>query len=177
MIKKIVLGLVILLVAFVGFVLTRESQFNYERSEVIAAPAERIFPYISDLKMGEQWSPYEKMDPDMKKNFIGPDGQVGSVMEFEGNSDVGAGKLEILKLVPNEFVELKLTMTEPVHMENLIAYKLTPEQEGTRFSWSMYGDSGFFGKVMSVFVDCEKMVGEQFTAGIANLKAVVEAQQ
>lgn len=177
MILKIVAGVVAVLLIFLGYVATRNGQFRYERSGVIQAPAEKIFPYISDLKKGELWSPYEKVDPKMKKTFKGLDAQPGSIMEFEGNSDVGAGNLEILKIVPNDSVEIRLTMTKPFYGQNLIQYKLTPEGSGTRFSWTMSGDGGFMGKLMSVLIDCEKMIAGQFESGIANLKAVVESQK
>lgn len=177
MFGKLAVGILVLIIAFIGFVSTKESKFYYERSGIINAPASKIFPYISDFKRGAEWSPYEKMDLNMKKTFTGADAQVGSVMAFEGNKDVGSGKLEILKIVPNELVEIKLTMIKPFYGENIIQYKLSPEAGGTKFSWSMQGDGGFIGKLMSVFIDCEKMVAGQFSEGIANLKTVVEAQK
>lgn len=176
MLIKIGLGIVGVLAVFLGYVTTREGTFHYERSGVINAPAEKIFPYISQFKLGETWSPYEKVDPNMKKTFTGTDGQVGSVMEFKGNKDAGAGKLELVNLVPNQSVDIKLTMIEPIFAENLVQYKLTPEGDGTRFTWSMSGDGGFVGKLISVFMDCENMVEEQFSAGIVNLKNVIENQ-
>ena len=98
-------------------------------------------------------------------------------MEFEGNSDAGSGKLELLSLVPNQTVDIKLTMTKPFHAENLIQYSLTPEAQGTKFTWAMSGDGGFLGKLMTVVIDCEKMIGDQFNQGIANLKTVVESNK
>ncbi len=175
MVKKIGLSLLAVLILFLIYVSTRDGKFLYERSGVIEASAEKIFPYISNFKLGEQWSPYEKIDPNMKKTFKGPEGQVGSIMEFEGNKDAGSGQLEILNIVPNQLVEIRLTMTKPLYAQNLIQYKLTPENSGTRFSWSMSGDGGFMGKLISILIDCEKMVGDQFSAGIQNLKSVVEA--
>jgi uncharacterized protein YndB with AHSA1/START domain len=175
--KKIGLGLIAVIILFFGYVSTRSGKFNYERSGLINAPAEKIFPYISNLKMGELWSPYEKIDPTMKKTFTGEDGHVGSKMEFEGNSDAGSGNLEILGVVPNDSVEIKLIMTKPMHAENLIHYKLTPEGAGTRFTWAMEGDGGFMTKLMTLLIDCEKMIGGQFEQGINNLRQVVEAQK
>ncbi len=177
MAKKIALGILVIIIAFLGFVSTRESQFKYERSGLINAPAEKIFPYISNLKMGGMWSPYEKKDLNMRKTFTGPGDQVGSILEFEGNKEVGSGKLELLKVVPGQLVEMKLTMTKPFHAENIIQYQLSSENGGTRFSWSMSGNGGFMGKLISLFIDCEKMVAADFVQGIANLKSVVEAQK
>ena len=170
-------GISALLIVFFGYVATREGKFRYERSGVIDAPAEKIFPYISNFKLGGQWSPYEKKDPDMKRTFTGADGAVGSTMEFDGNKDVGSGRLEILKIVPNELVDIKLTMLKPFVGENFIEYKLTPEGSGTRFSWSMSGDGGYITKLMTLLIDCEKMIAGDFTVGIENLKTVVEGQK
>jgi hypothetical protein len=177
MLLKIGIGIVVLLAVFLGYVSSRDGKFHYERSGVIQAPKSKIYAYISHLKMGEQWSPYEKLDPNMKKTFVGQDGQVGSTMEFDGNKDVGAGMLEILQQTENEAVQLKLTMLKPFHGENIIDYKLTEEAGGTRFSWAMRGDGGFMGKLIGVLIDCEKMVGDQFSQGIQNLKTVVETQK
>lgn len=175
--KKILIGLVTIVVIFLGYVSTRPSHFRYERSGVIKASPEKIFPYLSQFKLGEKWSPYEKVDPNMKKTFSGVDGQVGSVMEFDGNAEAGSGKLEMLKIVPQSLVEIKLTMIKPFYGENLIEYSLIPESEGTRFTWTMSGDGGFMSKLISVFIDCEKMIGDQFMTGIQNLKTVVESEK
>ncbi len=177
MFKTIVLAVLFALLAFLGYVSTRESTFAFERSGVINAPAEKIFPYISSFQMCKMWNPYDNKDPNMKRNIMGTDGQVGSVMEFEGNTEAGSGKLEILKIVPNASVEIKLTMTKPIHANNIILYKLTPEGTGTRFTWAMSGDNGFMGKLISVFIDCEKMMAKDFDQGITQLKTIVETQK
>jgi carbon monoxide dehydrogenase subunit G len=174
---KIGLGILGVLIAFLGYVASRDGHFLYEKSGVINAPAEKIFPYLSNFRLGGQWSPYEKIDPNMKKTFSGQDGQVGSVMEFEGNSEAGSGKLELMEVKPNEMVQIKLTMTKPFYAENTIIYQLIPEGSGTRFSWSMSGDGGFLGKLIGVLIDCEKMVTDQFVTGINNLKTLIESQK
>jgi uncharacterized protein YndB with AHSA1/START domain len=176
MFLKILGGVVAVLVIFAIFVSTREGKFRYERSGVIAAPAEVIFPYISDFKKGQEWSPYYKMDPTMKVTYSGAESGEGSVMEFESEK-AGSGRLDMLKVVPNESVQIKLTMLKPFHAENLVEYKLTPEAGGTRFSWAMSGDGGFMGKLMGVFIDCEKMVTGEFSKGIENLKTLIENQK
>lgn len=174
MLLKVVIAVVAVLVLFLGYVSTREGKFRYEKSGLIAATPEKIFPYISQLKKGGEWSPFEKVDPNMKKTFTGEDGTAGAKLEFAGNSEAGSGVIELLKVVPNELVELNLTMTAPIKAENLIEYRLTPEGDKTRFSWTMSGDGGFFGKLINIFIDCEKMVTDQFVKGIENLKVVVE---
>ncbi|MFM6929731.1 MAG: SRPBCC family protein [Bdellovibrio sp.] len=170
----VVLGLII---AFVIFVASRDGKFRYERSGVINAPADKIFPFLVSFKLGSEWSPFEKVDPKMKKAYSGTDGAVGSTMEFEGNRDAGSGKLELLAMVPNQSVDIRLTMIKPIHGDNLVQYKLTPEGDGTLFTWTMSGNGGFMGKLMVVLIDCDKMIGDQFVAGITNLKTIVEAQK
>lgn len=174
--KKIGLGIVAALVIFLAYVSTRNGHFHYERSGIINAPVTRIFPVISNFKMGSQWNPYDQKDPNMKRNFSGVDGAVGSKMEFEGNAEAGSGWLEITKIEPNSFVEIHLHMTKPFVADNTIMYRLTSEGTGIRFSWAMEGDGGFLGKLISVFIDCEKMMTKDFDAGIANLKKLAEAQ-
>lgn len=175
MLKKIALSVVVILAVFLGYVATREGKFHYERSGFInAAPAE-VHPYISNLRLGSEWSPFEKKDPNMKKTYNGTDGTVGSSMDFEGNKDVGAGRIEITSINPDS-VELRLTMTKPMVAENKIIYKLMSVEQGTVFTWVMEGDGGFMGKLISVFIDCEKMIGEDFSAGIKNLKTLIESK-
>ncbi|MEK2689194.1 SRPBCC family protein [Bdellovibrio sp. GT3] len=175
MVKKILIGFLVVFVLFLGYVATRSGTFRYENSTVINASADKIFPYLSNFKMGGQWSPYEQVDPDMKKTFSGEDGQVGSIMDFEGNSEAGSGRLEMKDIKPNEFVAIKLTMTKPMNAEQMVEYKLTPEGDGTRFTWTMYGDGGFMTKLMTVLIDCEAMFRGQMEKGFENLKKVVEA--
>ena len=95
----------------------------------------------------------------MKYDFGRPESQVGSVINYDGNSDVGTGKLEIIKIVRNQEVDITLTMIKPFHGLNNIVYTLIPDAGGTRFIWTMSGDGG------------------QFETGIANLKAIMENQK
>ncbi len=165
---KILLSVLAVLVVFLLYVSTREGKFNYYVTRTINAPVEKVFPYLSDLKLGSEWSPFEKVDPNMKKEYV------GNKLIFEGNSDAGSGSVEIIRVVPNESVELKLIMTKPFKAENMIVYKVVPVQNGTEFTWSMSGDGGYMGKLINIFIDCEKMITDQFVLGMNNLKAIVE---
>lgn len=175
-VKIKIFGIVIVIaIGFFGFVATRNDFFRYESSGVIEASPDKIFPYISQFKLGGEWSPYEK-GMQMPKSFGGNDGEVGSWMEF-GPSDGGSGRLELLEIIPNSMVKINLHMTAPFEAKNTVIYRLTPEASGTRFSWSMEGHGGYIGKLMSVLIDCEKMVTSQFLQGIANLKTLVESKK
>lgn len=163
------------LVLFLGFVATRESKFDYKKSGILNATPEEIFPFLSNFKLGKEWNPYDQKDPNIKRNFIGVDGTVGSKMEFAGNRQAGSGNLEILKIEPNKMSLIKLVMTKPIHVENFIEYTLEKEENGTNFTWRMYGDGGFMGKLMGVLIDCESMILKDFDKGITNLKKRVES--
>lgn len=177
MFLKIVGGIAVGLILFLIYISTRDGHFRYERSGVINAPAEKIFPFISDLKRGGEWSPYEKKDPNMKKTFTGAGNEVGSKLDFDGNAEVGAGSLEITRLIPNEAVDIQLNMTKPMAAQNLVQYTLKPEGTGTRFTWALSGDGGFMGKLVGTLIDCEKMVAGDMNLGIENLKQLVESEK
>lgn len=175
MILKVLGVLILIFVAFLVAVSFRAPDFRYERSGLIQAPPEKIFPYLVDLSKNGEWSPYEKMDPAIKKTLSGQMGQVGSKMEF-ASENAGNGSLEVLKVNAPEVVELSLNMTKPFVADNLVEYRLTPEPTGTRFTWTMSGHNGYLRKLIGTLVSVDKMVGSQFEEGIANLKALVEKQ-
>jgi hypothetical protein len=174
MMNIIILAVAVLLIGFFIYVATRPALFAHSESAVIKASPEKIFPYISQLKLGGNWSPYEKRDQNMKKTFSGNDGAPGSKLVFDGKKDVGAGSVEILSLVPNSEVKLRLLMSRPMKADNLITYKIEPVGQGTRFTWSMQGENGFFGKLFVTLVDCRKMLSKDMQEGFQNLRKIVE---
>ncbi len=169
-----ILSFLIILALFLIYVHTRPATFNYERSGLVHSDPEKIFPYISQFKLGTLWNPYDQKDPNSKRVFRGTEGTVGSIMEFEGNKEAGAGHLEILKIQNNESVEIRLIMSRPMSISHIIVYTLTLESNGTRFSWRMYGDCGFLIKLFGVIVNVDKLMGKEFTLGIDNLKKIIE---
>lgn len=175
MLIKIIGAIAVVIILFLGYVSTRNDYFKYERSGIINAAPEKIFPYISQFKLGSEWSPYEK-GIEMPKTYGGTEGTVGSWMEF-GPSKSGSGKIEILEIEPMKMVKLNLHMTAPFEGTNTVYYYLSPEPQGTRFTWMMEGHGGFMGKLMATLIDCEKMIGGQFTEGINNLKTIIESQK
>lgn len=167
MIKKVLASFAVILCVFLVAVSFRSPDFRYERSGLIQAPPDVIYPYISDLSKNGDWSPFEKADPAMKKTLS------GSVLTFESDK-AGNGSLEITRATaPNE-VDLRLRMTKPFAADNLVEYRLTPEPTGTRFTWTMSGRNGYVGKLIATLIDCDGMIGGQFEEGIANLKRLVE---
>jgi uncharacterized protein YndB with AHSA1/START domain len=169
---------VILVIVLIGAVLvsasTRPDTFRVERSIRIDAPPERIFAHINDLTKWEAWSPWEKMDPTMKKTLSGAPQGKGAVCEWIGNNKVGHGRMEILESVPASRVRIKLDFFKPFEAHNQAEFALAPSAGSTQVTWAMFGPQPYMAKVMSLLINCEQMVGPQFETGLANLKALTE---
>jgi Polyketide cyclase / dehydrase and lipid transport len=174
MLKKIGVVVVVLIAAVLAYAATKPDTFHVQRSTSIQAPAEKIFPLIDDFRQQASWSPWEKMDPAMKKSLSGAPSGKGAAYEWDGNSQVGKGRIEITDSTPTSKVAMKLDMFTPFEAHNNVEFTLDATGGSTRVTWAMYGPQPFIAKVMSVFMDCDKMVGQNFEAGLANLKAIAE---
>jgi uncharacterized protein YndB with AHSA1/START domain len=174
-ILKIAAGGVVLLVAVVlAFAATRPDSFSVRRAASIQAPPEKIYPLISDFSRWSAWSPYERKDPAMKRSFSGPAAGKGAVYAWEGNGDVGQGRMEIADAVAPSRVTLKLDFVKPFEAHNKVDFTLEPKGGATEVTWAMDGPMPFISKVITLFVDMDRMVGGDFEAGLANLKAIAE---
>ncbi len=175
---SIILGILIVLAIIAGAAVALASakpdSFRYERRIVINAPAEKIHPYLNDLHKSVLWSPWEKKDPAMKRTFTGPSAGPGATYEWDGNNQIGAGELVITESTP-EKIAMRLEFFRPMKAVNTAEYTLAPSGEGTEVTWAMYGPNTLPGKCISLFIDCEKMVGKEFETGLRDLKALVEA--
>ncbi len=171
----IVIGSVMLAVLVVLAVASsKEDEFRVERHVVINASAEKIFPWLEDPRLTTEWSPWEKKDPNLKKTFSGAEKGVGAVYEWEGNKEIGAGRLEITEVVPAKRVIMDLRFFRPMKGENIAEYNVRPEAGGTEVKWSIRGPMPFMTKVMSVFMDMDKMIGGEFEKGLNDLKGLAE---
>ena len=171
----IIFGVFILAVAGVlAYAATRPDVFQVRRSTTITAPPEKIFPLITDFKSWTAWSPYEKKDPAMKRTYGATAAGKGATYAWDGDKNVGSGSMEIMDAPAPSRVTIKLGFKRPFEAHNVADFTLVPVEGGTNVSWSMSGPTPFFGKILHVFVDMDKMVGRDFEAGLANLKAIAE---
>jgi uncharacterized protein YndB with AHSA1/START domain len=174
----ITVTIAIVVIVLVGIVLAlaanRPNEFAVQRAVRIRATPERIFPHIADFHRWAAWSPWEKLDPAMRRTHSGAPTGPGSVYEWEGNSKVGTGRMEILQLTPPTSATVKLDFLKPFEAHNTAAFTLVPSGDGTDVTWKMYGPSPFVTKVMGVFFNMDDMVGKDFERGLANLKSVAE---
>ncbi|MBM3289024.1 MAG: SRPBCC family protein [Candidatus Hydrogenedentes bacterium] len=167
-------AIAIAVAGLLAYAATRPSEFHVERSLAIAAPASAVFPHVNDLHKWEAWSPWDKLDPALKRTYDGAESGVGAAYSWAGNSDVGEGKMTITESTPNERIVIKLEFFTPVSAVNVAQLTFKPEGAGTRVAWSMDGTNNFAAKVFTLFMDLDKMIGGDFEKGLASLKSIAE---
>lgn len=171
---------VLILVAFaIAAVLivaaSRPDIFEVRRRITISAAPERIFNLINDFRSWAEWSPWEKKDPAMKRELKGPDKGVGSVYEWDGDRNVGKGRMEIRESSVPSRVVINLDFVKPFEAHNRVEFTIEPEGDSSNVAWSMRGSTPYFAKIVHLFFDMDKMVGKDFEAGLASLKAIAES--
>src|ERR1017187_8265225 len=164
----------IMLAALLGFAATKPGAFRVQRDMSIQAPPEKIFDLINDFHRSASWSPYEKLDPAMKKTFAGAPSGKGAVYEWAGNGKAGQGRMEITDSSPLSKVTIKLDFLKPFEGHNVAEFTLEMRNGSSHVTWAMHGPSPFFSKVIQVFVSMDTMIGKQFEKGLANLKTIAE---
>lgn len=154
---------------------SKPDTFAVQRSATIAASAEKIHPLINDLRSFNTWNPYERKDPNMRRSYRGNARGPGAGYDFAGNKEVGNGSIEITDSRMPHRVEMKLDMYEPFEAHNIVEFTLVPRGEtATEVTWALRGPANFISKLMGVFFDMDQMIGRDFEAGLANLKALAE---
>jgi uncharacterized protein YndB with AHSA1/START domain len=166
--------LVVAIAAILIYAATKPDSFRVERSTAMNAPPEKIFPYLEGLKRWTEWSPYEGRDPEMKRAYSGAESGKGAVYEWDGNNNVGKGRMEILNSAPAQKVVIKLDFLKPFEGHNTAELTVEPKGGQTIVTWAMYGPSTFMTKLIGTFMDMDDMIGRDFAAGLAKLKTVVE---
>lgn len=173
MLKTIAFIVVLLIAGVLIFALTKPDAFRIERSITIKAPPEKVSAYLTDFKQWAAWSPWEEKDPAMKRTYSGTATGKGAVYGWEGNKNVGTGRMEILDVQPQK-VSIKLDFLAPFEAHNTAEFTLQAQGDSTQLTWAMFGPSNYMSKVMSVVMSMEKMVGPDFEAGLGKLKAAAE---
>ena len=166
--------IVVLLLGAVVFASTKPDTFHVERTAIINAPPEKIFPLINDFNQWQAWSPYEKKDPAMKRTFEGATSGQGAVYNWDGNKDVGAGRMEITEATQLSKVQIKLDFIRPFEGHNVTTFTLSPATQGTTVTWAMDGPSPLIAKVMGLFFNMDTMIGGDFAQGLENVKSLAE---
>jgi uncharacterized protein YndB with AHSA1/START domain len=174
MLKMLLMGIAAALLGLLGYASTQPDTFVVERAVHIQAPPDKIYPYLADFRQWSAWSPWEKRDPAMQRRFSGAASGQGAVYVWEGNREVGSGRMEIRSARPVSSVDLQLDFLAPFEAHNTATFTLVPQNGATAVTWTMQGPMPFLSKVIGVFVSMDQMVGKDFEVGLANLKAAAE---
>jgi hypothetical protein len=175
MLKVIGLAVAVLAGVVLAVAATRPNEFRVQRSASIQAPAEKIFPHINDLHAFNRWNPFNKKDPNVKGSYSGAASGAGAAYAFEGNNDVGRGRIEITESSPASEVRMNLHFASPLEAHNFVEFTLRPKGDSTSVTWAIHGPMPFVSKLFGMFCDMDAMIGQEFEQGLAELKSIVES--
>jgi len=168
----VVLGLAIAVILILAA--AKPNTFSVQRATLVKAPAEKIFPLINDFHQWGSWSPYEHKDPAMKRTFSGPPSGTCAVYAWDGNKNVGSGRMEILDSAAPSKIVIKLDFFKPFEGHNTAEFTMLPQGDGTHVTWLMHGPANFMSRLIQVFMNLDNVIGKDFEAGLANLKTITE---
>lgn len=179
MIKKILLYGIVVIVLIVAIfcviVATRPGHYQVERSATINAPASVVYAQVNDFHKWDAWSPWAKIDPNMKTAYSGASAGTGAEYSWVGNKDVGEGRMTIVDSTPSSAIKIRLEFIKPFAAVNHTDFIFTPQGNSTNVKWTMSGDNNFVAKAFTMFMDMDKMIGNDFEKGLAQMKTVAEA--
>jgi hypothetical protein len=173
MLKIIAIGIIAVIAAIMIYATTRPDTFRVQRSTLIKASPERILAEINDFHRWAAWSPWEKKDPKMKRIYSGPASGIGTKYGWDGNKDIGSGSMEIIGSTTQK-TSIKLDFFKPFEAHNTAEFTVMPKGDSSEITWSMDGPVPYFGKIIHLFFNMDKMVGGDFETGLANLKTISE---
>lgn len=174
MLKTVLIVLAVLVIGVLAFVASKPDTFRIQRTTRIHAPPDKVFALINDFRRWQAWSPYEKKDPDMKREFSGSASGTGAAYAWDGDRNIGAGQMRIVESVPSSRVALSLEFVRPFKAHNNVEFTLQPAGNATEVTWTMHGPSPYVSKVMGLVFDMDEMIGEDFENGLADLKTAAE---
>lgn len=176
MLKKISIVVVALVILLVALVTSRPSTFEVERAGYVGATPDAVYAQLTDFNRWGSWSPWEKLDPAMKRTVTGTPGTVGHGYSWEGNAKAGEGSMTIAALTPPERVVIRLDFVKPWKATDTVSFDVRPEGSGSRVIWTMKGRHSLVTKAFAIFMNMDEMVGKDFEQGLANLRTVTERE-
>jgi hypothetical protein len=148
--------------------------YTVERARHVDAPPEAVHEHLVDLRRWQAWSPWEELDPDVRRAYGGTARGVGAWYEWQGNRKAGTGRMEIIA-VDAVSIRIDLQFLKPFRSHSNTVFELRPDDGGTDVTWSMVGPNTGMTRVMGLFWPMERMIGPDFEKGLERLKAVAEA--
>jgi polyketide cyclase/dehydrase/lipid transport protein len=176
MLLKIIIGVAVVVVLLTIFIASRPAEFSVTRSAAMAATPAAVFSQVNDFHKWEAWSPWAKMDPNATSTFEGPSSGEDAKFAWDGNKDIGAGNMTITESVPNDHIRIRLEFVRPFAGVNDTLFTFKPVGDKTNVTWTMSGRNNFMTKAIGLFMNCDKMVGDQFEKGLANMEALAASE-
>lgn len=175
MLMKILLIIVLLVTVAAVFISLRPAEYTVSRSETVPRPPEAVFAMVNNFHEWEKWSPWAKLDPQMTTTYSGPESGVGASYAWQGNSDVGSGKMTITESNPYEKVGIRLEFIDPFASVAQTDFRFEPVPNGTKVTWMMEGHNGFIEKAFTLFMDMDALIGADFEKGLNQMSAAAAA--
>lgn len=174
MLIPILIAVGAIVVLFVVIVAVQPAAFRIVRSATMSAPPSAIFEQVNDFHNWTAWSPWERLDPALKRTYEGAPAGVGAIYSWEGNKQVGQGRMTITESRLSELIRINLEFIKPFKATNTTEFTFQPKDSQTVVTWTMTGTKNFMFKAVSLFMNMDKLVGGDFEKGLANMKSVVE---
>ncbi|MCI0639368.1 MAG: SRPBCC family protein [Gemmataceae bacterium] len=171
----ILIALAVIIIGFIVVVAMQPAEFRIVRTGTISAPTSAVFAEVNDFHKWQAWSPWEKLDPALKRTYEGSSVGTGAIYSWVGNKKVGEGRMTIIESRPSDLIRIKLEFLKPFKATNTTDFSFKPEGNQTVVTWDMTGKNNFIAKAFCMFMNMDKMVGGDFEKGLANMKSVVEA--
>lgn len=176
--RKILTALSAVVIFIVGILIVASFQpkeFHVERTVSTSAQAQDIYNIMGNFGRFSEWSPWHKLDPNMKVEMSGQPGEVGSSYSWEGNDDVGSGKMTIAAVQPPQSIDVDLEFFKPFPGKSKVIWRIEDTGSERKMTWSMDGtNDNIIARAMCMFFSMDKMIGRDFEEGLSNLKNVVE---
>jgi len=174
MILKVIASIAIVFLSIMAVAAFRPSTIQIQRSRNIRAPAERVFTLINDFHNWPLWAPQDREDPTLKRTFSGPEAGLGATSEWSGSGSSGKGRMSIVESEAPKRVAIAVDFVKPFEAHNKNEFTLEPSGASTRVTWKMHGTNAYFMRVMGLFVNMDKLMGEHFEHGLENLQKECE---
>lgn len=169
--RKVFAFLLIAVLAFLGLVALQPSTWEVSRSATVPAPPATVFAMVNDLHRWDAWSPWTRIDPNVRMTYEGPEAGPGAIVRWAGNRDVGEGSMEIVENRPDERVRLALEFIKPFPGKSDVEFDFDEAPDGTTVTWSMTGHNNLIAKAMCLFMNMDRMIGGDMERGLANMRS------
>ena len=168
--------LAVIVIVVIVVVALQPAQYRITRTATMRAPAAAIFTQVNDFHNWKAWSPWERIDPAMKRDYDGTPAGIGAVYTWAGNREVGEGRMTITESRPSELIRIRLEFFKPMAGVSAAEFRFEPSGQDTVVTWSMSGDKNFLGKAIHLVLNMDAMIGGNFDKGLAQLRSMVEAE-